>query len=292
MEEILKDCEEKGIPLWEYILRSECASSGQSREEALLRMSQLLSVMREAAAGGLSHPVHSTSGLTGGGAYQYHQYVQSGQSLLGPVLSDAVQMALSCSEVNAAMGRIAACPTAGSCGIVPAAVLSVGRHKGCSDEKKTESLFVAIGIGMVIGEHATLAGADGGCQAECGAASAMAAAAVVYLLGGTDRQAVHGAAIALKNLLGLVCDPVCGLVEIPCIKRNGTSVSIAMTAADMALAGIESYIPFDEVVTSMYAIGKALPSRLRETGRGGLAVTKTGLRMYETLYGRPMAMQG
>jgi L-serine dehydratase len=150
------------------------------------------------------------------------------------------------------------------------------------------ALFVATGVGMVIGEHATLAGADGGCQAECGAAASMAAAAVVSMMGGTDHQAIHGAAIALKNMLGLVCDPVGGRVEIPCIKRNAIGASIALTGADMALAGVESYIPFDEVVVAMYAIGKQLPAELRETGRGGLAISKTGLAMYEKLFGVPM----
>ena len=285
MSEILKDCKEKNLTLSEYIIASECETSGQTRDEVCNHMSHMLEVMEGSAMGGLDSPVLSNSGLTGGCAYQYHGHVQKGQSILGPVLSDAVQMALSCSEVNAAMGKIAACPTAGSCGIVPAAVLSVGKYRNCGRDDLVQALFTASGVGMVIGEHATLAGADGGCQAECGAAAAMAAAAVVHLLGGNDEQAVHGAAIALKNLLGLVCDPVCGLVEIPCIKRNGISVSVALTAADLACAGVESYIPFDEVVTAMYAIGKALPKQLRETGQGGLAVTKTGLDMYHKLYG-------
>jgi len=286
MSELLKDCKEKNLTLSEYIILSECENSGQTREQVYSRMSQMLEVMESSASGGLGSPIYSNSGLTGGCAYRYHNYIQKGQSILGSILSDAVQMALSCSEVNAAMGRIAACPTAGSCGIVPAAVLSIGKHRNCSRDDMIQSLFTASGVGMVIGEHATLAGADGGCQAECGAAAAMAAAAAVHLLGGSDEQAVHGAAIALKNLLGLVCDPVCGLVEIPCIKRNGISVSVALTAADMAFAGVESYIPFDEVVSSMYAIGKALPQQLRETGQGGLAVTKTALEMYQKLYGQ------
>ncbi len=286
MSEILKGCVEKGMSLGEYILASECENTGQTREQALDRMSQMLDVMEQSARGGLENPVFSNSGLTGGCAHQYHGYIQKGQSILGPVLADAVQMALSCSEVNAAMGKIVACPTAGSCGIVPAAVLAVGKYRGNSREEMVQALFTASGVGMVIGEHATLAGADGGCQAECGAAAAMAAAAAVRLLGGDDEQAVHGAAMALKNLLGLVCDPVCGLVEIPCIKRNAVSVSVALTAADMACAGVRSYIPFDEVVTAMYAIGKALPQQLRETGQGGLAATKTGMEMYQRIYGQ------
>lgn len=288
MSEVLKVCETEGISLSEYVIRAECDHSGAPREEVIAKMGKMLDVMSAAAAGGLDKPLYSNSGLTGGAAYQYHQYHLSGKSLLGTVVSSAVEMALSCSEVNAAMGRIVACPTAGSCGIVPAAVLSAGVANHKTRDEMINALFVATGVGMVIGEHATLAGADGGCQAECGAAASMAAAAVVSMMGGTDHQAVHGAAIALKNMLGLVCDPVGGLVEIPCIKRNAIGASIALTGADMALAGVESYIPFDEVVVAMYSIGKQLPAELRETGRGGLAISKTGLAMYEKLFGVPM----
>lgn len=288
MSEVLKQCDAEGISLAEYVIRSECQSSGSPREYVIAKMGKMLDTMLSASQGGLEKPIRSNSGLTGGAAYQYHQYNLTGKSLLGTVVSSAVEMALSCSEVNAAMGRIVACPTAGSCGIVPAAVLSVGVANQKSRDELIQALFVATGVGMIIGEHATLAGADGGCQAECGAAASMAAAAVVSLMGGSDRQAVHGASIALKNMLGLVCDPVCGLVEIPCIKRNAIGASIALTSADIALAGVESYIPFDEVVTAMYAIGKQLPAELRETGRGGLAVSKTGLAMYESLFGVPM----
>ena len=290
MSEIIKECARQRISLAEYIIRGECENSASSREQVIEKMGKMLDVMSSAANGGLEAPIRSNSGLTGGAAYQYHQYIGQGSSLLGTVMSSAVEMALSCSEVNAAMGRIVACPTAGSCGIVPAAVLSVGVSHQKSREDMVMALFVATGVGMVIGEHATLAGADGGCQAECGAAASMAAAAVVNLMGGSDEQALHGAAIALKNMLGLVCDPVCGLVEIPCIKRNAIGASTALVSADMALAGVQSYIPFDEVVTAMYAIGKQLPAELRETGRGGLAVTKTGLAMYETLFGTPMSL--
>jgi L-serine dehydratase len=172
-------------------------------------------------------------------------------------------MALSCSEVNAAMGRIVACPTAGSCGIVPAAVLSAGVANHKTREEMINALFVATGVGMVIGEHATLAGADGGCQAECGAAASMAAAAVVSMMGGTDHQAIHGAAIALKNMLGLVCDPVGGLVEVPCVYRNVGSSGVAFTAADMVLSGIRCPIDPDEVIQAMKEVGDALPSSLR-----------------------------
>lgn len=288
MSEVLKQCESEGISLAEYVIRGECAASGATHELVIAKMGKMLDTMGSASQEGLDKPLRSNSGLTGGAAYQYHQYTLSGKSLLGTVVTSAVEMALSCSEVNAAMGRIVACPTAGSCGIVPAAILSVAAANQKSREEMIQALFVGTGVGMVIGEHATLAGADGGCQAECGAAASMAAAAVVNLMGGSDHQAIHGAAIALKNMLGLVCDPVGGLVEIPCIKRNAIGASIALTSADMALAGVKSYIPFDEVVCAMYAIGKQLPAELRETGRGGLAVSKTGLAMYESLFGVSM----
>jgi L-serine dehydratase len=286
MSEVLKVCEAEGISLCEYVIRAECAHNGVSREEVVSKMGKMLDVMAAAAAGGLDKPLYSNSGLTGGAAHQYHQYLLSGKSMLGTVVSSAVEMALSCSEVNAAMGRIVACPTAGSCGIVPAAVLSAGVANHKTREEMINALFVATGVGMVIGEHATLAGADGGCQAECGAAASMAAAAVVSMMGGTDHQAIHGAAIALKNILGLVCDPVAGLVEAPCVKRNVMGAANAMACADMALAGIVGAIPCDEVIDAMAAVGHCLPSSLRETGEGGLAATPTGRKITEAIFGQ------
>ncbi|MEG0470298.1 MAG: L-serine ammonia-lyase, iron-sulfur-dependent, subunit alpha, partial [Longicatena sp.] len=183
----------------------------------------------------------------------------------------------SCSEVNASMNRIVACPTAGSCGIVPAALLSTARKYNKTTEDLIDALFTASGIGLIIGAKATLSGAEGGCQAECGSAAAMGAGAIVELMGGTPRMAFHAAAMAFKNILGLVCDPVAGLVEIPCIKRNASGTVNAITCADLALAGIESYIPFEEVVDAMYDIGKNMSVELRETALGGLATTPTGL---------------
>lgn len=286
MAELLKICEEQQISLAEYVIRAECVAGELNREQVMSKMAQMLAVMSAAARGGLDKPMISNSGLSGGAAHQYHSYVRQGKSLLSPVVAGAVEMALSCSEVNAAMGRIVACPTAGSCGIVPAAVLSVGRQYQKKQDELVQALFTATGIGMVIAEQATLAGADGGCQAECGSAAAMAAAGVVDLMGGSNRQAANAAALTLKNMLGLVCDPVGGLVEIPCVKRNAIGAANALVGADMALAGVESAIPFDEVVAAMYAIGKQLPAELRETGRGGLAVTPTGLALAEKLFGK------
>ena len=273
-----------GETLGELSLRLE-EEAGTPREKALEKLSGMLSVMESEVQNALHIPVHSISGLTGGDSCRYERYRVSGGSLLGEIPALATAYALSASETNAAMGRIVACPTAGSCGILPACVLAVAKVKGISREGQLLALAGAGLIGELIDEHASLSGAEGGCQAECGSAAAMAAGAVAQMLGGSPEAAFHAAAIAIKNQLGLVCDPVAGLVEIPCIKRNAGGVAIALSAADMALAGIESRIPFDDVVEAMNRVGKALPAALRETAGGGLATTKAGLAMKEKVYG-------
>ena len=277
--EILKACEKDGLSLSGYAVKNESEATGLDPETIRARFERMLEVMEKSAEAARQEPVRSVSGLTGGDAYQYEQYRQRGGSILGETLSLAAACALSCSEVNASMGRIVACPTAGSCGIVPAAVLSVAKTRGISREKQVDALLCAGLVGQIIGEHACLAGAQGGCQAECGSAAAMAAAAVVEMLGGAPEQSFHGAAMAIKNILGLVCDPVAGLVEIPCIKRNAGGVAGALLAADLALGGVQSRIPFDDAVEAMDRVGKQLPSSLRETAAGGLATTKAGLEM-------------
>ena len=273
-----------GETLGELSLRLE-EEAGTPREKALEKLSGMLSVMESEVQNALHIPVHSISGLTGGDGCRYGRYRVSGGSLLGENPALATAYALSASETNAAMGRIVACPTAGSCGILPACVLAVAKVKGISREGQLLALAGAGLIGELIDEHASLSGAEGGCQAECGSAAAMAAGAVAQMLGGSPEAAFHAAAIAIKNQLGLVCDPVAGLVEIPCIKRNAGGVAIALSAADMALAGIEGRIPFDDVVEAMNRVGKALPAALRETAGGGLATTKAGLAMKEKVYG-------
>ena len=273
-----------GETLGELSLRLE-EEAGTPREEALEKLSGMLSVMESEVQNALHIPVHSISGLTGGDGCRYERYRVSGGSLLGEIPALATAYALSASETNAAMGRIVACPTAGSCGILPACVLAVAKVKGISREGQLLALAGAGLIGELIDEHASLSGAEGGCQAECGSAAAMAAGAVAQMLGGSPEAAFHAAAIAIKNQLGLVCDPVAGLVEIPCIKRNAGGVAIALSAADMALAGIKSRIPFDDAVEAMNRVGKALPAALRETAGGGLATTKAGLAMKEKVYG-------
>lgn len=193
--------------------------------------------------------------------------------------------AIAASECNAAMGRIVAAPTAGSCGIIPGTVVSMLEEGRCTERDAVLALFTSGAFGMVIAKQAFIAGAQGGCQAECGSAAAMAAAALVELLGGTPEQSAHACAIAVKNQLGLVCDPVAGLVEIPCIKRNVAGIMIAFSAAEMAMAGIESKIPVDECIAAMREVGEALPKGLKETARGGLAATPTGIRMKEQIFG-------
>lgn len=283
ISDIIKLLKESGITFSEYVLKQEEKDSGKNREILFNEMRRILAVMKDNVQNARKTPVYSVSGLTGGNAYLYSLRINRGACLAGEVIANAVAMALSVSEINASMGRIIACPTAGSCGIVPAAVLSVAQKYNKNEDNIISALFTAAGIGILIGEHATLSGAEGGCQAECGSAAAMAAAAVVEMNRGTPEMIFYAAAIAIKNVLGLVCDPVCGLVEIPCIKRNAMGVTNAIISADMALAGIKSYIPFDEVVETMYRIGKALPREMRETALGGLAVTPTASNLGKKL---------
>ena len=279
-EKLIQKLKEEGDqPLWEYALNQEMERSGRSREELREQMDQSLAVMERSASTARKEPVQSVSGLTGGNACRYEQYRGKGNSLLGETASLAVGMALSCSKINASMQCIVACPTAGSCGIVPAVLLACAQSRGLDRQTLINALFTASAVGIIVGSRATVSGAEGGCQAECGAAAAMGAAAVTEMLGGTPEMAFHAAAMALKNVLGLTCDPVAGLVEIPCIKRNASGAMNALLSADLALAGVRSYIPFDEVVDAMYAIGKAMPQSVRETSKGGLAVTPTGMRM-------------
>ena len=282
-EELTVYLEKENKTLGEYALEREEETAKRSREEIRQQMDQALAVMERSSQAARKEPVRSVSGLTGGNAWKYESYLAAGKSILGRIPSLAAAMALSCSEINASMQCIVACPTAGSCGIVPASLLSCAQERALSRERVIDGLFAASAVGMIIGSRATLAGAEGGCQVECGSAAAMAAAAVVEMLKGTPRMAFHAGAMALKSVLGLTCDPVAGLVEIPCIKRNASGAVNALLCADLALAGVESYIPFDQVVDAMYAVGKAMPKSLRETAKGGLAVTPAGLRMRDEI---------
>ncbi|MGI6654106.1 MAG: L-serine ammonia-lyase, iron-sulfur-dependent, subunit alpha [Christensenellales bacterium] len=263
----------EGTTIGEIMLRREAEHS--SREQALADMQESLNVMRAAVHKGMEG-VTSHSGMTGGNAQKMHQYLQSGHALTGDTFLRSITYALATNEVNAAMGVICASPTAGSCGVLPGVLLAAQEHMQCSDEDVVLALFCAGAIGLVVANNAMISGAAGGCQAEVGTASAMAAAALTQLRGGTPTMCAHAMAMALKNMLGLVCDPLAGLVEVPCVKRNAAGAANALTACEMALAGVESYVPWDEVIEALYKVGQSIPLALRETAQGGLADTETG----------------
>jgi L-serine dehydratase len=274
-----------GSSLARLVLEAEIAEQGADAESVKARLRSTLEVMRTAMEHGLAADRPSPSGLSGGMAMRMRTYVDNlaGNNLTGNLMGKAVARALATAEVNANMGRIAAAPTAGSAGILPAVLFTVGEKTEASEEQLMDALLVAAGYGQVIARWATIAGAAGGCQAECGSSAAMAAAAAVYLAGGTPEQGASAAAIALKSMMGLVCDPVAGLVEVPCIKRNATAVAIALSSADMALAGIDTAIPVDEVIQAMGQVGRAMPPSLKETSQGGIAVTPTAMAIAERL---------
>ncbi|MDY6227770.1 L-serine ammonia-lyase, iron-sulfur-dependent, subunit alpha [Clostridium sp.] len=284
-EELIKICEKNSISLSEYAIRREMEDRDVSREKVLSKMHKTLEAMRSGATEAREKEVYSVSGLIGGDAYKVQEYLKSGKSLTGDTMILAMAMALSSSEVNASMGRIVACPTAGSCGILPAVILTAGESLGKTDDELVMALFASAAVGMIIGRNATFAGAEGGCQAECGSAAAMASAAVVEMMGGTPKMSLDAAAIVFKNILGLVCDPVAGLVEIPCAKRNSSGAISALCTADLVMAGVESKIPFDDALSAMYKVGRSLPPELRETALGGVAVTKAGLELRKKVFG-------
>ncbi|HAQ07313.1 MAG TPA: L-serine ammonia-lyase, iron-sulfur-dependent, subunit alpha [Bacillus bacterium] len=284
--ELVELAEKNQVKIAEIMIRQEIEVSGRSREEIIAQMDNNLSVMERAVERGLNG-VKSHSGLTGGDAVLLQKYIDSGKSLAGNLLLDAVSKAVATNEVNAAMGIICATPTAGSAGVVPGTLFAVKAKLNPTRQEMIEYLFTTAAFGFVVANNASISGAAGGCQAEVGSASGMAAAAIVEMAGGTPQQSSEAFAITLKNMLGLVCDPVAGLVEVPCVKRNAMGASNAITAADMALAGITSRIPCDEVIGAMYAIGQTMPSALRETAEGGLAATPTGRRLEEEIFGKP-----
>ncbi len=273
-----------GQTISQVALDSQAEQLERSAQELFRQMDKQLEVMCQSVRTGMDPALRSTSGLTGGDAAKMLSYSAAG-GLSGSFLTGAMARALAVSEYNAAMGRIVAAPTAGSCGILPGTVVTMLEEGLCDRRAAVMALFTAGAIGMVIAQRASISGAQGGCQAECGSACAMAAAALVELRGGTPEQSAHACAMAIKNQLGLVCDPVAGLVEIPCIKRNVAGVSLAFTCADLALAGVESKIPVDECIDAMGQVGDSLPCALKETAQGGLAVTPTGLKLREQVFG-------
>jgi L-serine dehydratase len=278
LEIMAREAENQSLTLGQLVFRSEVESSGKSDEEVFEQMARNWQVMKEAVQESCEHPCPSRGGMIGGDGKKLLEYLEKEEMLSGKCLL-AAALSLSVAEYNAAMGRIVAAPTAGSSGIIPGVLTTVSSRLSLSDKEVVYALFAAAGVGMVIAGKASLSGAEGGCQAECGSAASMAAAAAVELAGGTPSQALEAVAISLKNSLGLVCDPVAGLVEVPCAKRNALGAANALVAADMALAGIKSVIPADEVIEAMGEIGRKMPESLRETARGGLAATPTGIRL-------------
>ena len=280
IREMLQACQESRQPLYEVILESDLAESGLTRTESEAEMHRLWSVMR-ATSDGYCGADRSMRGFVGGDAAKVEQAAARGALYASGYFASVMAEALKTAECNACMKRIVAAPTAGSCGVLPAVLLPLWRTGSADEEAVCRALYVAAGFGQVVASRATLAGAEGGCQAEVGAASAMAAAALVDLKGGTAEQCAEAFAMALTNLEGLVCDPVAGLVEIPCVKRNVIGAMNAVSAADMALAGVVGHIPADEVIDAMAEVGNAMSKDLRETGIGGLAGTPTGCKIAE-----------
>ncbi|MBQ7144634.1 MAG: L-serine ammonia-lyase, iron-sulfur-dependent, subunit alpha [Oscillospiraceae bacterium] len=281
---LVRAAEERRQRISEVVLQDQAAAMQEDEAVLYERMRERFQIMREAVAHGMDPAQRSTSGLTGGEGAKMLVYSETG-GLSGTFLTRAMARALAVAGCNAAMGRIVAAPTAGSCGILPGCLVSMYEDRGVPERAVVMAEFTAGAFGMVIAQRASVSGAQGGCQAECGAAAGMAAAALVELQGGTPQMCADACAMALVGQMGLVCDPVAGLVEIPCVKRNVSSLMLAFSSADVALAGIRAHVPADECIDAMRAVGDALPASLRETAGGGLAMTPTGLRLRERAFG-------
>ncbi|HHW30564.1 MAG TPA: L-serine ammonia-lyase, iron-sulfur-dependent, subunit alpha [Clostridiaceae bacterium] len=283
IKELVEEAQRANKKISDLVIEEQAYNLERTPDNLIEEMSHNLKVMEEAVLAGIKPGIRSASGLSGGDAYKLNEASKKGILLGGSILNKAIIKAVAVAEVNACMGRIVAAPTAGSCGIIPAALLTAKEEKNIDHLLVVKSLFTAAGFGIVIAKNASISGAEGGCQAECGSASAMAAAALVELMGGTPQMSANACAIALKGVLGLVCDPVGGLVEVPCIKRNAQGVANAIVASDLALAGIESVIPADEVIEAMKSVGNLMPAALKETAAGGLASTPTAKRLENTI---------
>ena len=282
MKEIFERSARENIPFWEIVLQYDMEERQVSRQASMAKMLSTWQAIQD-AADSYTGTQRSVSGLVGGDGLKMRLYARRGESIGGEFMDEVIVQAISMAESNACMRRIVASPTAGSCGVVPAVLLPLCEREHYTQHELLEALYVASGIGAVIAYRASISGAAGGCQAEIGTASAMAVGALVSLRGGTNEQLGHAVAMALKNLMGLVCDPVAGLVEVPCVKRNVIGAVNAISAADMALAGIESRIPVDEVIDAMGEVGRRMPVEFRETALGGLAATPTGKAVKERM---------
>lgn len=285
IKELLQLAEGKEKALWQIILENEIILGDLNKEEIYKKLELRYQVMFDSAHKALERTYHTVGSLIEGISMKQHSYTEKEENICGSFINRVMALALSCSETNASLGKICAAPTAGSCGIIPAVLISMSEKLNCSREQVLQGLLTASGIGAIITKNATVSGAEGGCQAECGVAAAMAAAAAVEMAGGSPAMAVHGCTFALINVMGLVCDPVAGLVQVPCAQRNASQAVNALISADMALAGMKSIIPADEVVDAMYRVGKSLPYQLRETALGGIAVTPTGKKIKKDIFG-------
>ncbi|MGL6107590.1 L-serine ammonia-lyase, iron-sulfur-dependent, subunit alpha [Romboutsia sp.] len=283
--ELLEKCNEFNMTMSQICIEREAELLGVTKEEVRERMAVSLQIMKAATEKAVEEDIKSMGGLIGGEAKKLTKYRTSSRSVCGELMNKAMVAAMGTMEVNASMGLIVAAPTAGSCGILPGAVVTIGKEYGFSDEEMIDALFAASAIGVIITRNATVSGAEGGCQAETGAAAAMASAGVVEMMGGSVEQAVHAASHCLQNVMGLVCDPIAGLVEAPCQGRNAIGVANALISAELCLAGILNIIPFDETVAAMYKVGKTLPMELRETALGGVAATCTGCSLTTKIFG-------
>lgn len=275
-KDLIELCSEKNKKIFEIVLEKESSVTALPEEEIRNMMGENLKVMVESSSYALTNKITSVSGLIGGEAMKIEEYKKNNKTICGETINTAMAKALSTSEINASMGKIVAAPTAGAAGILPGAILTAKEKFNLSDDDLINGLLTAAGIGEIVAKNATVSGAYGGCQAECGVAAAMAAAAIVEMLGGTPEACLNASSFALINIMGLVCDPIAGLVEFPCALRNASGVVNGLISADLALAGIECLVPFDEVVEAMYKVGKSLPDTLKETALGGLAATPTG----------------
>ncbi|MGP1434564.1 MAG: L-serine ammonia-lyase, iron-sulfur-dependent, subunit alpha [Catonella sp.] len=282
LEEIVSVCEYENIAFPDLIIREDASDTGITEDEGIAKMHVMWKAMLEGART-YDPALKSRSGLVGGDGLKMQEYRVKGETICGDYMARVIQAAIETSESNACMKRIVAAPTAGSCGVLPAVLVPFYDEYKVSDDEMVRALFVAAGVGEVVAKRASISGAEGGCQAEMGTAAAMGAAALVYLKGGTPNQMIIAAGIAIKNMLGLVCDPVAGLVEVPCVKRNVIGAVNACSAADMALAGIVVRIPPDQIIDAMKDVGDSLNSRFKETARGGLAITPEGIKLKELI---------
>ena len=286
MAELVSEATKRNIKISELVLEDQAKSLEKSDLELYEQMEMNFNIMKDSVIDGSRPDQRSTSGLTGGEGHLMSEYAKRADGgLSGTFMSKAISRALAVAGCNASMGKIVAAPTAGSCGVLPGCLVSLYEDRGFPEKDIVMAMFTAGAVGMVIANRSSLAGAQGGCQAECGSASAIAAAALVEVMGGTPQQCSDACAMAISNQMGLVCDPVAGLVEIPCIKRNVSSLMIAFSSADMALAGIPAHIPADECMDAMREVGDALPNTLKETAKGGLASTPTGQKLKDQVFG-------